>query len=175
MGDELNLVYLSGSSPNSFVCQLKDDGPELDVLMKGISDFLSSEVSPSPSTFQVGAPLLAKFSEDQLWYRAEVLSHNDPDSIEVLFVDYGNSETVSVSATRSMPSQFLTLRRQAVTFRLATNSGVAVDQWPDHAFDKLEELFDCSNLVGTVVDPDGDGVAVALKSDTCQDFAESIQ
>lgn len=167
-------MYFSGSSPNSITCQLKDDASELEALMKEIVEFVSSE--SSPSSFIVGGPLLAKFSQDNLWYRAEVLSHNDPDNVEVFFVDYGNSETVSVAAARSIPGQFLTLRRQAITFRLATKSGVTMDQWPDHAFSKLEELFqDCSSVVGMVVDPGGDSVAVALKSDSCQDFAESIQ
>ncbi len=175
-GDEINLLYVSGSSPNSFTCQLKDDIPKLDALMEEIAEFMSVLESPSsPPRFGVGDPLLARFSEDQLWYRAEILDHNE-NVVEVLFVDYGNSEVVPVADTAILPQKFTTFRKQAATYKLVTKSGIMFEQWPDGAFAKFEELVkDCQDLVATVVSPEEDCIAVALKSDACLDFAESIQ
>lgn len=177
-GEEINLVYVCGSSPNNFTCQFKDDISKLDALMEEIAQYVTlSQLQNPPSSFRVGDPLLAKYSKDQLWYRAEVLGHDDSkDCVEVLFVDYGNSEVLSVVDTVVIPQQFMALRKQVATYRLVTNSGVVLEQWPDHAFAKFEELMaSCEGVVATVKDPEGSYIAVTLKSDACPDFAESIQ
>lgn len=176
-GDEINLVYVYGSSPNNFTCQFQDDISKLYALMEEIAEYVSPQLLNPPSRFRVGDPLLAKFSKDQLWYRAEVLGYDDSkDCVEVLFVDYGNSEVLPVADTAVIPQHFMTLKKQAATYRLVTNSGVVLEQWPDHAFAKFEELMEnCEGVVATVKDLEGNYVAVALTSDACMDFAESIQ
>ena len=177
IGEDIKLVYVSGLSPNQLTFQFKEDIPKLDVLQDEISEFVSSvKAFNSPCIFQVDDPLLARFSEDQ-WRRAQVLGHSGlQDGVEVLFVDYGDSMVVPVADTMSLPQQFATLRKQAITYQLVTQSGVMFEHWPDGAFAKFEELVKkCQDLVATVMDCKGAGVAIALKSDACLDFAESIQ
>jgi len=52
---------------------------------------------------------VVKFSEDQLWYRAEVVDVVGPGLVHVRYVDYGNSETVSVWQLRKLIDSFLVL------------------------------------------------------------------
>jgi len=45
-----------------------------------------------------GVTVLAKFHQDGNWYRARILGINDthPPTIEVVYSDYGNTETVTL-------------------------------------------------------------------------------
>lgn len=176
VGSEVNLVYVSGS-PNAFTCQFFDDIPQLDELMKEIAAYIESQetIVPAKSLTVVGTPLLAKFSEDALWYRAEVCTPEDSDGmVQVLFVDYGNAELVSVANILPIPGQFTKLRRQAATYCLGSTSGTAThEEWLHNASCKFEELALASEcLAATVLASRKDCVVVSLKG--CLDLAENI-
>ena len=42
-----------------------------------------------------GTLCAAQYTADDAWYRAKVTRKTGPDSFEVVFVDYGNSEVLS--------------------------------------------------------------------------------
>lgn len=77
----------------------------------------SANSAPLPSPPKAGDFCSAKFSEDGQWYRARV-RRNDREAkkADVVFIDYGNSETQFWSTLRPLPSQFNTsyLKAQAV-------------------------------------------------------------
>lgn len=176
-GSEVNLSYVSGLSPNTFTCQFFDDIPQLNALMEEIATYITSLEAPVPATPRnVGAPVLAKFSEDEVWYRAEVLTPVDSEEkVQVLFVDYGNAELVSVVDTLTIPRHFTALHKLAATYRLGSTSGTTHEEWPEEAFSKFEELAQASEcLAATVMELKEDHVVVALKSAAGTDFAESI-
>jgi len=52
------------------------------------------------------------FSADQLYYRAEILNIVDASRIEVLYVDYGNAESVSVQRIRKLLDVYTVLTSQ---------------------------------------------------------------
>ena len=56
------------------------------------------DLTPSPQNtmFQVGETVIAKWSEDNVWYNATVEALAD-DNITVLFTDYGNTDVVTAS------------------------------------------------------------------------------
>ena len=92
----------------------------LDSLMKEFASFhlSSSNSQPLPQPPKAGDVLSAKFSQDGVWYRARV-RRNDRDNktSEVVYIDYGNSETQPWSALRPLdPARFGTqkLKPQAV-------------------------------------------------------------
>ena len=41
-----------------------------------------------------GTLCAAQYTADDAWYRARVTQEPGPDSVEVLFVDYGNTEVL---------------------------------------------------------------------------------
>lgn len=77
----------------------------LDSLMKDFANFhvSSSNSAPLQQSPKAGDIVSAKFSQDGVWYRARV-RRNDRDNktSEVVYIDYGNSETQPWSALRPL-------------------------------------------------------------------------
>ena len=101
-------------------------GPESKLLEKMMKEFsahhASAGASSAPYTPKTGEFCSAKFSADQSWYRARILKSSvAKNSYEVLYVDYGNSETLSGTSLRPLPAQFSTtkLKPQAIEATLA--------------------------------------------------------
>ncbi|CAH1253582.1 TDRD6 [Branchiostoma lanceolatum] len=113
-------VYVAVTwSPSDFWCQLASTTSELDSLMEKICDHYASV--NSEETLQdpkQGMPCIAQFSEDKGWYRAKVIKV-EGDVVEVIFVDYGNSEKVEKSLVKVIKSQFTDLPIQAFQCSLA--------------------------------------------------------
>ncbi|ORX49885.1 hypothetical protein DM01DRAFT_1308746 [Hesseltinella vesiculosa] len=87
---------------------------QLESLMKDLS--LHYNARPATGSDQpkprVGDVVSAKFTEDDCWYRAKVRRVSS-DGIEVLYIDYGNSEVLPRSRIQPLASQFKTLKPQA--------------------------------------------------------------
>jgi len=90
-----------------------------------MSAFRAYHASPSASTSsalpgppKAGDYVAARFSEDGDWYRARIRRNDrDAKTAEVVYVDYGNSESVPWSSLRTLNQQQFTpqaLRPQAV-------------------------------------------------------------
>jgi len=67
------------------------------------------QLAPQPqfshgTTIEVGSECVAKWSEDKVWYRAEVLE-NTEGQFRVLFVDYGNEDVISPNCILPCASQ----------------------------------------------------------------------
>ena len=98
-------------------------------------------------------PCCAKFSEDNMWYRAMITSETPSTSgeITVQFVDYGNLENVHISNLLELDDRFLELPMQALECSLygirPTNGK---DEWPHDAIDLFETLTNEKHLVSYV-------------------------
>lgn len=66
-----------------------------------------------------GAVCCARFSEDEMWYRAEILDVPSEGSYRVRFVDFGNTDTVPLASVAPCPEKFLTT--PVVAIRCALN------------------------------------------------------
>lgn len=53
--------------------------------------------------FRVNTTCLARSSEDNQWYRALVAAKSSDKKVNVLFIDYGNFETVTLDKIRPLP------------------------------------------------------------------------
>ncbi|XP_038056749.1 tudor domain-containing 6-like [Patiria miniata] len=106
------------NSLHEFYCQMAARATEdLDPL----SEKLQSE-APSVDNMQAGSiqglPCIAKFSDDEQWYRATVLAEKG-DTVDVFFIDYGNKESVPRDQIKVLTSDFSSLPAQAVKCALA--------------------------------------------------------
>ncbi len=55
----------------------------------------------------VGMPVAAKFTSDSKWHRAEIIKvHPNNLLIDVLFVDYGNIESITLFNLRYLKKEF---------------------------------------------------------------------
>lgn len=61
-----------------------------------------------------GLVCAARFTEDKIWYRALVTAVNSDETVDVTYVDFGNSEKLTFSEIRKLPDMFLRLPKQAL-------------------------------------------------------------
>ncbi|XP_054718461.1 RING finger protein 17-like [Uloborus diversus] len=103
-----NIVYIQKlkiSNPKSDV--EKKHNEEHEAFLQLIEDLQEkAESFPPVSDPMPGMACCAKYSYDNNWYRCEVTNLGEND-VEVLYVDYGNSETLPVNNLRSPEDFFI--------------------------------------------------------------------
>ena len=180
VGQELQLIYSVGTSPSHFSCQLHDNAKLLETLRADISCTVSGMSTDHPASLSPSELVLAQCSADQQWCRAQVVTF-DPaaaDAADVIFVDRGNCDTVSLTNVRWLPKGFLTLPKQSITCSLSGVKPPAGEdtKWTQEAMEKLRELAtECEYMTATVVGvSEANIIEVSLRSDSCQDFSNAM-
>uniref|UniRef100_A0A8C3TQX5 Tudor domain containing 15 n=1 Tax=Catharus ustulatus TaxID=91951 RepID=A0A8C3TQX5_CATUS len=97
-------------SPADFSCQLQSKLPELNNLMSQIQTYYKDHTNPY-KTGQVAC--VVKCPRDGKWYRAAVVQQVSTNEVDVVFVDYGYRERVSLKDVQGVLPDFLTLESQA--------------------------------------------------------------
>ena len=95
-------------------------------------------------------PCCAKYSEDDMWYRAVITSESPLPSgeINVKFVDYGNSENVHISNLLELDDRFLDLPMQALECTLyGVRPKGGKNEWPQDAVELFESMTNEKHLV----------------------------
>ncbi|GAA5820185.1 hypothetical protein JCM11251_005517 [Rhodosporidiobolus azoricus] len=141
--------------PFSFSVQVLKDGgiPELEKLMGELTVFhKEADLTPAGFVPRNGDLISAKFSADNAWYRAKVRRCNPAKKeAEVLYIDYGNVETVPFARLRPLAAQFKSLEGQA---KEATLSFVSLLDWRteygDDAMYRFKELCEGQQLVANI-------------------------
>ena len=85
-----------------------------------------------------GTHCLAQFSDDNEWYRARVqsVSGNGTDVV-VHFVDYGNSESTSLSSLLKCPPSLFKVPVQALHCSVFDSSSIAGVEWTEDAIEEF--------------------------------------
>lgn len=103
-----------------FYAQSVESGQKLEQLTNQLRAELASKPPvPGAYTPKVGDICVAKFSLDDEWYRAKVISTSSNSQATVLFIDYGNTEKLQSTRLAAIPAGFDTLPGQAHEFALA--------------------------------------------------------
>ncbi|NWV65971.1 TDR15 protein, partial [Malurus elegans] len=97
-------------SPSDFSCQLQSKLPELSNLMGQIQIYYKNHTNPY-KTGQVAC--VVKCPKDGKWYRASVVQQVSTNEVDVVFVDYGYRERVSLKDLQGVLPDFLILESQA--------------------------------------------------------------
>ena len=137
---DVQVVY--AESPTTFFCQfLLDDFEAVQTMMADLQSFYAttSKRNVSREYCQPGSFVAAQFTDDELWYRAVILSV-EHDGATVLFVDYGNEDKVGFNGMRELPSQFTGLHAQAVPCGLAEVSPTSKSGWSEDAIEVFNGL-----------------------------------
>lgn len=110
-------VYVSyvDDGPYMFSVQLKSAEQRMEQMM---ADIAKCELLPLSRKPALGMACLSRYSEDNNIYRAVIKSIH-PDSCQLLYVDYGNSENVLHNDIYDIPERFLRLKTFAVRVSLA--------------------------------------------------------
>jgi len=137
---KLEKVFVTEVSQSdlTFFAQKVEGGKQLEAFMAE----LRAELHTNPPVIGAYTPkkgdmCVAKFVDD-LWYRARVEKMDKDKNCQVLYVDYGNRETIEATKTAVLPAAFVSLPAQAKEYRLAF-----VSLPPDEEFseDAVNELY----------------------------------
>ncbi|XP_046434309.1 staphylococcal nuclease domain-containing protein 1 [Neodiprion fabricii] len=102
-----------------FFAQNVDQGDVLEGLLSRMRQELAAN-PPLPGAYNPkrGDLAVAKFTEDDQWYRAKVEKVSGPN-VSVFYIDYGNRETLNVTRVAAMPGSFATDKPFATEYVLA--------------------------------------------------------
>ena len=107
IGSSHDVYIMSCDTPHSFIIQLANEVDSLDSMSTALESVYGNEDTSSltlPRLPAVEEVVCGQFSEDSKWYRAKVIGMDpaDPTKVELLFLDYGNSEFCDVSTIRAL-------------------------------------------------------------------------
>ncbi|KAM6915107.1 tudor domain-containing 6 [Xenentodon cancila] len=142
---DVSVSYIE--SPNDFWCQLAQNAWQLRLLMNDLQTYYTgSEFQP-----EVKTACVARHPDNGMWYRALVVCQHKTPHVDVLFVDYGQTETVSLYDLRGICPEFLTLHGQAFRCSLINlvDSTSATNEWNEEAKTKFLNFVEnaASNFV----------------------------
>lgn len=140
IGSVLDVTVSYIESPNDFWCQLAQNAGYLKLLMHDIqAQYAGSEFQPNIETACV-----ARHPDNGMWYRALVIHKHETPQVDVLFVDYGQTETVSLYDLRRIRPEFLTLHGQA--FRCSLLNPIdptsAINEWNGEALTRFQKFVE---------------------------------
>ncbi|XP_061180909.1 uncharacterized protein LOC133189557 [Saccostrea echinata] len=163
------VVYVK--SPTEFWSQMVSKSEELEEMMEKMNEEYNGLFPKERCVheYEVGKPCVAKFSEDNRWYRGEI-SEVEDDRVKVHFVDYGNTETVNKAEVKAANANYMSLEIQGVKCSL---SGVLQEDWSTEAIEKFEELVMDKELQANVVNFSG-GLYLLKLSENGEDVAQSL-
>ena len=124
-----------------------DNVKQLEKLMQELQTSCSTSISQAP---RAGELVAAKFSEDNTWYRGKVKRvDRTTNKAEILYYDFGNTETIPIKQLASLPSKFTTLPPQAKEARLSYLALPEVPEYLEDAINYLQTICQMQ-LVGCV-------------------------
>lgn len=156
MCETVDIYVVYTRNPEQFWCQVMKNCPSLEKLMEEMNLFYNG-VADSELVIEkaeIGMPCAAKFSEDHMWYRAEVLKPFQQE-VEVQFVDYGNIETVVADKLRKLKPEYMMLKAQGV--KCSLDDVVAAEKiWSMKAIEDFEDMTLDKHLVARVTNRTSD-------------------
>ncbi|KAM7330375.1 hypothetical protein ACRRTK_011988 [Alexandromys fortis] len=103
-------------NPNLFYAipsEMPENQEKLCVLTAELLEHCNAQKGQPSYRPRTGEACCAKYTGDDLWYRAIVLETSDSD-VKVLYADYGNMETVPLSRVQPVPARHLELPFQII-------------------------------------------------------------
>ncbi|XP_019947409.2 tudor domain-containing 6 [Paralichthys olivaceus] len=147
IGSVLDVSVSHVKSPNDFWCQLVHNAGHLKLLMHDIqAHYAGREFQPV-----VEMACVARHPDNGMWYRAIVIHRHEKPLVDVLFVDYGQTETVPLYDLRRICPEFLTMPGQA--FRCSLLNPIdptsAINEWNQEATARFHNFVEtaASDLV----------------------------
>ena len=171
------MVVTDVYSPDQFYIQTLEDSGAIDQLSELLNEHYRKNkpilLTQPPAT---GSLVCARFSIDNAWYRGEVLEAS-PDSCRILFIDYGNTESVKLSDMAQCPEEFVSTAYPMLASSCCLSGVVPpIDStgWSDKATQLLISMASDSLSEGVIVDKSTSRPSLKLKNDSFTDFATEL-
>jgi len=159
--DHLRITVTEVVDASSFYVQIdSEELHQLDDLMKQLQTVASSNELPHNYEPKVRDLVACKFSEDDVWYRAQIktVSSDSPRRYGVFYVDYGNEETTSIKSIRPLDPGFCAFPRQAqLCFLAFIQAPKLEDDFGQEAADFLKDLVWNKKMIANLEYRDSEG------------------
>ncbi|XP_072898030.1 RING finger protein 17 [Hemitrygon akajei] len=137
---EIPIVVTHINSPLDFYIQLVDNEDLLTLTKNMVELYERNDVNLEILCPVVGQACAALF-DDGGWYRCQINGLPGPREVDVIYVDYGNTERIPVTKIRKLKQNFLTLPIQALHCKLSNIEPVnTTEDWNDSAKERFEHL-----------------------------------
>ncbi|XP_076361570.1 serine/threonine-protein kinase 31-like isoform X2 [Tachypleus tridentatus] len=122
--EELIVVHIE--DPTIFYSQKLESNQHLAEITNQLSQVCpkAKSVQGIPQMFKIYG---AQFSEDQQWYRCEIIKNNMPDQCAVRYIDFGNREVVSNQKIVDLPDELASIPPLAFKCRFQGLRGTMMD------------------------------------------------
>lgn len=133
--------------------------------LKALSEMLDthcSTVDNSPYKPVLGELCCVRFSQDGVWYRAVVEQELSESKMLVMFVDYGNQDSVAVNSIRRITTAFTQLPLQARQCFLAGIHPTSHSSWSLDAMSFLKERLRSQRFIAEIENMADNEVGVQL-------------
>ncbi|XP_072018279.1 RING finger protein 17-like [Amphiura filiformis] len=176
-GESISATISHINNPGSFYVQeLGDDLEYLLSMMKDLQEQYKKREQERWGILcpQIGMICVAKFELDSQWYRAQIIGLPGKQLVELVYVDYGNLDTVHCSNLRKVTNQFLKLPVQALPCSLADVEPMEdpADGWPQQVAGAFFELV-AQKTLKVIVKTNKDGcLSVVLLYEDGEDEKE---
>lgn len=120
------------NSPNEFWVQEEKSVGDLEIMT---DRFIVAHMFPKVDEIKENLLCVAKYPEDECWYRARVVSHSD-NAIRVIYIDYGNSATSN--EIRAIPPDLADIPPLSRKCRLVMPEGIT--EWSEKACEEFITL-----------------------------------
>lgn len=134
---QMEEIYVSHvTASGEFYVQLSKTSSDLEIIESAVSEVyeLASDTTEAMEMCFVDSLCCARFSEDLKWYRALVTKVFSDMEVEVLFVDYGNTDSLQVASIRQLKPGLLQFPVQAVKCRLEGSK----EDWTESDVEQFE-------------------------------------
>ena len=140
VGEERKVLVSHIDNIHHFYCQTINELENLEEYMEKVQVHYSEMKDGDFSLLnpETGMCCVAKYKEDDMWYRAVIEKIESRECCTVRFIDYGNAETVSHSEMQQLVPQFATVPLQSLRTNL---SGLPRDV-PDGLKEYFEKLVE---------------------------------
>uniref|UniRef100_A0A8D0C1J0 Ring finger protein 17 n=1 Tax=Salvator merianae TaxID=96440 RepID=A0A8D0C1J0_SALMN len=109
--EEVAVVVSYINSPGDFYIQLVEQGPEFAAFLNKVEEVYRNDATAGLEIIcpVQDQPCIAKFEDDGVWYRAQVIGLPGRQEVEVKYVDFGNTAKIRVEEMRKIKDEFLAL------------------------------------------------------------------
>ncbi|XP_012147140.2 protein tudor isoform X1 [Megachile rotundata] len=156
-GTEENVLVSFVESCKKFFVQSEKSIKSLELIMTHLAEFCKSAPNLNLAQLKIGFPCAALY--DHQWYRAQIIAINS-NNVKVLYVDYGNEETVPLTSLRYIRED-LVKKLQAQAIKCILN-GWELLPCTQEVYNQFELLILEKRLSLRVVDVTMDGIIVDL-------------
>lgn len=121
------------NSPSEFWVQEEKSVADLEVMA---DRFIVADMFPKIDDLKEGLLCVAKYPDDEQWYRARVISHDNNGNTQVIYIDYGNS-AVSTEI-RTIPEDLASI--PSLSRKCCLQLPPQIKEWSEQACEEFTKL-----------------------------------